>query len=554
MNDLAPDGVAIQTALLDAVSDAISAALLIYDRDDRLVFVSQRIFTLLPIDKGDVALGSRLKDVLGAFYDRAGFGEGVSRGTRIDRDEWIARKLACHWSERSETLEQRPPDKWLRFTKRRIPSGFCICAISDISEQKRREEHWRADVSRVQITEEILDNLPLSIFVKDRNRVYSAVNKAGCSLIETSPDLILGRTVFDIHAQALAASIDEIDKQVLETGVPAVLPELVTLLTGEQILVITRKHRVGKPGSHFLVTTMDDVTAFAVTQPDGRRIIPGLEYLTFTPSSYMDDENHQASLVLKDRRVLLVVSNAEAGEAARKRLSAIGVDCAVAVSMAEQEAFLAVADSMGLRIDLVVVDIELPLQCLDLPATFGVQIMTADEFEIGSSLVNRLTRHFRSLGNVQQGRGMDDDWVVMTGLDDEVADGQAPVVLVVEDNKINQIVFSQILEGFKIEYRLAPTGQEALALFEKESPVLVLMDTTLPDIDAFEVTRRIRQIEALTEGRTPIVGVVPLAFEGDRRACLDAGMDDMMLKPISPDMIDMLLKRFLPQQTQSRLA
>lgn len=554
MNDLAPDGVAIQIALLDAVSDAISAALLIYDRDDRLVFVSQRIFTLLPLEKSDVAIGSRLKDVLGAFYDRAGFGEGASRATRIDRDDWIAKKLASHWSERSETLEQRPGDKWLRFTKRRIPSGFCICAIADISEQKRREEQWRADIARVQITEEILDNLPLSIFVKDRNRVYCAVNKAGCSLIETSPDSILGRTVFDVHSDALASRINEIDKQVLESGVPAVLPEMVTLLTGEQIFVVTRKHRVGKPGNYFLVTTMDDVTAFAVKQSDGRRVIPGLEHLTFIPSSYMDDENHQASLVLKDRRVLLVIPNAEAGEAARKRLAAVGVDCAVAVSLAEQEAFLSVAASMGLGIDLVVVDVELPLQFLDLPATFGVQIMTADEFEIGTSLVNLLTRHFRSLENAQQGRGMEDDWVVMTGVDDEVADGQAPWVLVVEDNKINQIVFSQILEGLKVDYRLAQTGKEALALFERERPALLLMDTTLPDIDGFEVARRIRRIEALAEDRTPIVGVVPLAFEGDRRACLDAGMDEMMLKPISPDMIDMVLKHFLPQQGQSRLA
>ncbi|WP_312807230.1 response regulator [Agrobacterium cavarae] len=550
MNDLAPDGVAIQAAMLDAISDAMSAAILIYDRDDNLVFASHRLFTLLPLEKTEVAPGARLKDVLGAIYDRAGFGEASSRGNRVDREEWIAKSLAAHWAERSETVEQRPGDRWLRFTKRRVPSGFCICAISDITEQKRREEHWRADIERVQITEEILDNLPLSIFVKDKNRIYSAVNKAGCSLIETSPDLILGRNVFDIHSDDLATRIDAMDRQVLETGVPAILPEMVTLLTGDEILVITRKHRVGKPGQYFLVTTMDDVTAFAMTQPDGRRIIPGLEHLSFLRSSYMDDENHQASLVMKGRRVLLVMPNAEAGQAACKRLSTIGVDCAVAVGLQEQEAFLSLSASMGVKIDLVVVDVQLPLECLDLPTTFGIGVMMADEFEIGSSLVNMLTHHFRSLENTQQGRGKDDDWVVINS-DDESLNRPRLDVLVVEDNKINQIVFSQILEGLQIEYRLAQSGNEALALFQSEKPSVVLLDTTLPDIDGFEVARQIRRLESSTGERTPLIGVVPLAFEGDQRACLNAGMDEMLLKPISPDIIDMLLKRFLPRFSHS---
>jgi CheY-like chemotaxis protein len=253
---------------------------------------------------------------------------------------------------------------------------------------------------------------------------------------------------------------------------------------------------------------------------------------------------------MKGRRVLLVMPNAEAGQAACKRLSTIGVDCAVAVGLQEQEAFLSLSASMGVKIDLVVVDVQLPLECLDLPTTFGIGVMMADEFEIGSSLVNMLTHHFRSLENTQQGRGKDDDWVVINS-DDESLNRPRLDVLVVEDNKINQIVFSQILEGLQIEYRLAQSGNEALALFQSEKPSVVLLDTTLPDIDGFEVARQIRRLESSTGERTPLIGVVPLAFEGDQRACLNAGMDEMLLKPISPDIIDMLLKRFLPRFSHS---
>jgi len=106
-------------------------------------------------------------------------------------------------------------------------------------------------------------------------------------------------------------------------------------------------------------------------------------------------------------------------------------------------------------------------------------------------------------------------------------------------------------DEMQIEYRLAPSGNEALALFQSEKPSVVLLDTTLPDIDGFEVARQIRRLESSTGERTPLIGVVPLAFEGDQRACLNAGMDEMLLKPISPDIIDMLLKRFLPRFSHS---
>ncbi len=550
MNDLAPEGAAIQTAMLDAVCDAISAALIIYDRDDRILFVSRRILTFFPLCEEHVTPGIRLKDFLGALYDCCRAGNEAVPGRDMGRDEWIAEHLATHWKERSERVEQRPGDRWLRYTKRRLPSGLGICVVADISEQKKREDQWRVDIERVQITEEILDNLPLSIFVKDRNRVYSAVNKAGCSLLETSPELILGRMVSDIHSNPLASRIDEMDVRVLETGVPAILPERVTRLTGEEILVITRKQRVGKPGRYFLVTTMDDVTAFATTGKDGKSFIHGLEHLDFVASSYMDDEHHQASLVLKDRRILLVTSNAHSGEMAGKKLSAVGVDCAVATSFDEQRAFLEIAASSGVKIDLIIVDVQMELGCLDLPPAYGVDVMTLDDFQLGSSLINLVTRHFRSADVLQKTRQQEEDIAITTRAGSEKPKKRGLDVLVVEDNKINQIVFSQILEGFEINYRLAQSGEEALRLFEAESPALILMDTTLPDLDGFEVCSRIRRMEGAQRERTPIIGVIPLAFEGDRKACIDAGMDDMLLKPISPDIVDVLLKRFLPQHAR----
>lgn len=553
MNDLAPEGAAIQTAMLDAISDAMSAALILYDRDDRIVFVSRRILTFFPLAEADLAPGTRLKDLLGALYDSCTSNNEPLPGREIERDEWIAEHLASHWKERSERTEQRSGDRWVRYTKRRLPSGIGVCVISDISEQKKREDQWRLDIERVQITEEILDTLPLSVFVKDRHCVYSAANRAGYALLQASPDMVLGRTVFDVHSHPLAERIDAIDHHVLKTGEPAVVPERITRLTGEEILAITRKQRVGKPGRYFIVTTMEDVTAFAVSGKDGRTFLPGLPELAFVESSYMDDEHHQASLVLKGRRVLLVCADARVGEAFARKLRAVGADSAHVQSFDEQKAFIEIASQSKLTLDLIVVDAQMQPECLDLPPAYGIDVMTADAFQMETGLISLLTRHFRSL---------DEDESANRALSVVHSETQAGTlkpgqrgcdVLVVEDNKINQIVFSQILEGFEIDYMLAATAQQALSLYDEQAPSLILMDTTLPDMDGFELSRRIRRLEADGRARTPIVGVVPLAFDGDRKTCLEAGMDEMVLKPISPDIIELLLERFRPRDSRQIL-
>lgn len=536
------------TAMLDAVCDTIAIALIIYDRDDHIIFANRRILNFFTLCETKIVVGTRLRDFIGALYDSRASQGAKGQPRLADREDWIAERLASHWKERSEFTELGVGDRWLRFVKRRLPSGMGICVISDISEQKKREDQWRSDIERVQLTEEILDTLPLSIFVKDRNGTYVAVNKAGCSLLETSADLILGRTVADIHSDPLASRIDAMDRHVLETGKPGILPERVTRLTGEEVLVITRKQRVGKPGRYFLVTTMDDVTAFATTGPDGTQFISGLEHMSFVQSSYMDDEHHQASRILKGRSILIVTPNAKLGDLASRKMIALGVDCAVASDYREQKAFMEFAASANVRIDLVIVDAQLDIACLDLPPAYGVEVMTVDDFQLESLLINQVTRHFRFVAqNALAERGAE-GLDISTGLQTGGPMQAATEVLVVEDNTINQIVFSQILESMGLTYKIAATGAEALRLYEQEKPSFVLMDTTLPDFDGFEATRRLRKI-APHQNRTPVIGVVALAFEGDRQACLDAGMDDMLLKPISPDMVELLLKRYLPHRS-----
>ena len=102
-------------------------------------------------------------------------------------------------------------------------------------------------------------------------------------------------------------------------------------------------------------------------------------------------------------------------------------------------------------------------------------------------------------------------------------------VLVVEDNEVNRMVVTRMLAALGCEVFSATNGEEAVAEVEAREHDLVLMDVQMPGMDGLEATRRIR------EGSRPQVRIVALtanAFQEDREACLAAGMDDFLAKPI----------------------
>ena len=108
-------------------------------------------------------------------------------------------------------------------------------------------------------------------------------------------------------------------------------------------------------------------------------------------------------------------------------------------------------------------------------------------------------------------------------------------VLVAEDNEVNQLVFSQILDGLDISYRIASNGRTAVELYRTLKPAIVLMDVSMPEMNGLEATQAIREMEQERGGHTPIIGITAHALKGDRERCIEAGMDDYLSKPISPD-------------------
>ena len=106
-------------------------------------------------------------------------------------------------------------------------------------------------------------------------------------------------------------------------------------------------------------------------------------------------------------------------------------------------------------------------------------------------------------------------------------------VLVVEDDRLNQTIVCSMLHNAGYLTTAAEDGRQALDLMSRQIFDLVLMDWQMPDMDGLEVTRRIRAGEAGRYGRiVPIVALTANAFAEDRAACLDAGMNDFLTKPV----------------------
>src|SRR5690606_29497658 len=101
-------------------------------------------------------------------------------------------------------------------------------------------------------------------------------------------------------------------------------------------------------------------------------------------------------------------------------------------------------------------------------------------------------------------------------------------ILVAEDNEVNQLVFSQILDGLGLSYRLASNGRTAVEMHRTLKPKLILMDVSMPEMNGLQATQAIRQAEQGMGTRTPIIGVTAHALKGDREKCLEAGMDDYL--------------------------
>ncbi|CAK0777578.1 hypothetical protein CCP3SC15_5870001 [Gammaproteobacteria bacterium] len=117
-------------------------------------------------------------------------------------------------------------------------------------------------------------------------------------------------------------------------------------------------------------------------------------------------------------------------------------------------------------------------------------------------------------------------------------------VLLVEDNSTNQLVAQEFLAKMGLVVDIAGHGREAIAMVALQQYDIILMDLQMPEMDGFEVTRRIRA----TGCRLPIIAMTAAVTEQDRQACTAAGMNAPFTKPISAQELSSVLLRWVPSK------
>ncbi|MCM2463104.1 ATP-binding protein [Pseudomonas sp. LARHCG127] len=122
-------------------------------------------------------------------------------------------------------------------------------------------------------------------------------------------------------------------------------------------------------------------------------------------------------------------------------------------------------------------------------------------------------------------------------------DGEGRNVLLVEDNPVNQTVVEAMLRSLGFTVSIATDGAQAVRSAESLIFEAILMDCRLPIIDGYEATRQIRQLPGCDQ--VPIIALTANALQGDREACLAAGMNDYLAKPFKRNELQQILQRWV---------
>jgi CheY-like chemotaxis protein/anti-sigma regulatory factor (Ser/Thr protein kinase) len=276
-------------------------------------------------------------------------------------------------------------------------------------------------------------------------------------------------------------------------------------------------------------------------------------------------------------RVLIVDDNVVNRRILSEQLSMWGFDTVAAESGAEGLAVLAEASRLGITVDAIVLDYHMPeMNGLDFAKSLrgdsrfdrtGIIFLTSMDMANDESMFASLQIHAHLMkparANLLRSTVIDVVRSVRSRRQMEasvVAEANAPIaglqpvtgakstppvqvmpsldVLVAEDNEVNQIVFTQILQTTGWMFQIVKNGAEAVDAWQSHDPAIILMDVSMPVMNGHQATQKIRELEERTGTHTPIIGVTAHALESDRELCFQAGMDDYLSKPISPEALE----------------
>ncbi|HUA09947.1 MAG TPA: response regulator [Candidatus Acidoferrales bacterium] len=269
---------------------------------------------------------------------------------------------------------------------------------------------------------------------------------------------------------------------------------------------------------------------------------------------------------IRGLRALVIDDEEMSREILERYLASWGLSVATAASAQEGLELLRQAAYRGQRFDVAVLDLRMPeMSGLELgrlvlhdPELRGTKLLLVTAYDaydagkdaIAAGFAAYLTKPIRQShlydAIVEARFGGETEMRAVANASPMHAEQaeRGATLLLVEDNEINRRIELRLLERLGYSAEVAVNGSEALERLEREHFDLVLMDCQMPVMDGYEATRAIRKREGRTGGHVPIVAMTANALSEDRDACLSAGMDDYISKPVAMEELRKTLQRW----------
>jgi signal transduction histidine kinase/ActR/RegA family two-component response regulator len=501
---------------LDLALDSMGDAFLLCDADDRVVRWNRRYLDYFPWQVSVIAVGVPFRRLV-----EAGAAARQKQGVVDDHEAWIERRMAVRRQTQNEVWEAVHSGKVLSILERRTPDGGLVSVYRDMSAAEQRLAEAKRDAEAA--------NAAKSQFLATMSHEIRTPLNAIIGLNEL---LLLGPLA---PAQRRQAELVRSSGQLLLSLINDIL-DLSRIEAGHFEL----RHEPFEP-----LTLAEEVIQLLRERAQARQLTlelsgSGLQGLTLLGDA------------VRFRQVLFnLVGNA------LKFTESGGVD----VRLRWQPD--AGADAGRGTLELQVEDTGIGIEPELMPRLFE-RFTQADGsaarrhggsglgLAITREVVQRLGGHIEATSKPGRGscftvtlpcaRGKAPPVVADAPLAPDDTSAAPPLaVLVAEDNAVNQVLIESILRHLGHQPTVVGNGAEAVARVQAEAYDVVLMDMQMPEVDGLEATRRIRCLPG-PAAALPIVAMTANARDDDRRACLQAGMDSFVSKPIDFDELAQVLR------------
>ncbi len=505
--------------LLRSSINTIGEAFVIYDQEDRLYLCNEQYRQFYPASAPAIEVGNSFEAILRYGLEHGQYVEAIDR-----EEDWLAERLSHHRAADTDIVQLLSDGRWLRILERRTPEGYTV--------------GFRVDVTSLMNAKQQADAA---------NQAKSAFLATMSHEIRTPMNGILGMAQLLMLPEGCSES-ERLDyaRTILNCG-----KTLLNLL--DEILDYS-KLEAGKVALEQLAFDPLQLLRETAALFDGASKDKGLSldaaWSGEQSASYQGDPYRIRQMINN------LVSNAiKFTESGRIVIEAREIRCTR--DTAELE--FAVSDT-GIGMDKETASkLFMPFTQADSSTTrkFGGT-------GLGLSIVKSLAKLMDGdIGVMSEPGNGSRFWftVKVKRLARDIdrrhskrADPSAPdslpfrgKVLIVEDNRINQMVIVNLLSKLGLESCVADDGQRGVEAVTNDSAIdLIFMDLHMPTMDGYEATTRIRAWETQSRSpRRPIVALTADAFAEDREQCLAVGMDDFMPKPVDIDALTRVLTRFL---------